>query len=150
MDSRTNCYGLVWEKNQDVYNAVGRALRYQRNVNFPNIPIELSSDVFSLECQRTCLLNPCHDAYVILQALMRTARHYHSVVVLNKGHPCVRWVNTSHKILDPSVVLVIDSEDVVQGIAQMKLTTFNQWTLLFNIVFSTIVIGSTIFVLLDR
>lgn len=131
MDRRTNCYSLVWEKPENVYTAVRKSLRFERDANIPNIPIEISSDIFSLETQKSCYLNPCHDAHVILSTLRRTARHYRSVVVLNKGEPCVRWINSNGttSIID----LVVDSSDVVKKLAQERADSLGRWTLFLNI-----------------
>jgi hypothetical protein len=131
MDSRTNCYSLVWEKPENVYIAVRKSLRFERDTKVPNIPIEISSDVFSLETQKSCYLNPCHDAHVILGTLMRTARHYRSVIVFNKGEPCVRWINSNGTT--STIDLVVDSSDVVKKLAQERADAFARWTLFSNV-----------------
>ncbi len=130
MDRRTNCYSLVWEKPENVYTAVRKSLRFERDSKIPNIPIELSSDIFSLETQKSCYLNPCHDAHVILSTLMRTARHYRSVVVLNKGEPCVRWVYSN---ANSNIDLLIDSSYVVKKLAQDRADAVGRWTLMLNL-----------------
>jgi hypothetical protein len=131
MDTRTNCYSLVWEKPENVYVAVRKSLRFERNIQIPNIPIELSSEIFSLETQKSCYLNPCHDAHVILNSLTRTARNYRSVIVLNKGEPCVRWTNSKHT--NSPIDLVVDLSDVAKKLAQERADSFGRWTLFLNV-----------------
>ncbi len=131
MDRRTNCYSLVWEDPQRVYIAVRKSLRFERDAKIPNVPIEISSDIFSLETQKSSYLNPCHDAHVILGALMRTAKHYRSVFVLNKGEPCVHWINSGATC--STIDLIVDSSDVVKKLAQERADSIGRWTLFLNV-----------------
>lgn len=133
MESRTDCFSLVWEKPQDVYVAVRKSLRFERGCTIPNVPIEISSDIFSLETQKSTYLNPCHDAHVILSTLMRTASHYHSVTVLNKGEPCVRWVNSNSNVHGKSLDIVVDLYDVVTNLARERGDAINRWVLFLNL-----------------
>ncbi len=132
MDHRTGCYSLVWENPDRLYVAIRKSLRFERDFHVPNIPIEISSEVFSLESQKSCYLNPCHDAHVILMALKRTARHYRSVTIFNKGEPCVRWTNSSYNKTGSSIDLVVDSSDVVNKMAQEQADLIGRWMLFFN------------------
>lgn len=131
MDSRTSCYSLVWEKPQDVYLAVRKSLRFERGCSIPNVPIEISSDAFSLETQKSTYLNPSHDAHIILTTLMRTASHYATVTVLNKGEPCVRWVN-SNKRTKP-LDIVVDLHDVSTNLVREQSNSISRWMLFLNV-----------------
>lgn len=131
MVNRSDCYSLVWEQPAEVHIAVRKSLRFY-DAKIENIPIEISSEAFSLETQKTTYLNPCHDAHVILQTLMRTARNYRSVIVLNKGEPCVRWINRGTSFAS-SIDLVIDASDVATHLAQERVYSMNRWTLLLNV-----------------
>jgi hypothetical protein len=127
-----DCYSFVWENPEKFFVAVRKALRFERDAQISNIPIEISSEVLSLETQKMRYLNECHDAHIVLRALMRTARNYRSVIVLNKGEACVRWTNSKRADL-PTIDLVVDLSDVAEKLAQQRVDWFGRRVLCLNL-----------------
>lgn len=128
-----DCYSFVWETPEDMFVAVRKALRFERDAQIPNIPVEISSEVLSLETQKMRYLNECHDAYIVLRALMRTARNYRSVVVLSKGEPCVRWTNSKRVDASPSIDIVVDLSDIANKLAQQRDDWYGRRVLYLNL-----------------
>lgn len=110
--------------------AVRRNVRFERDFFVPDVPIEISSES-PLEISSQHMLNPVNDAYVILQTLTRAGKNYRSIVVLHKGFPVVRWLN-SNKPATP-MDLVVDARDVSNWIALERSSELNRWLTLINL-----------------
>ena len=131
MNTQTDCYSLVWENPIVLNDAVRRNVRFERDFFVPDVPIEISSESPLEISSQQQILNPVNDAYVILQTLARAGKIYRSIVVLHKGIPIVRWMN-SNKPATP-LDLVIDARDVSNSVALERSFELNRWLTLISL-----------------